>query len=91
MEKKEKKDLKAVRIILGCLTISAYLFFAIAQGIMPNENADGNSTFHVLEADWVQELPDGTTMPVEIPGTCDVNYGEWGIISTRLPKEQSDT
>ncbi len=91
MEKKAKSNLKAVRIMLGCLTISAYLFFVIAQGIMPNENKVDKSTFHVLQADWVQELPDGKTMPVEIPGTCDVNYGEWGAISTQLPKEQTDT
>jgi len=85
------RGLKILRITLACMLFSAFLLFFLGQIIMPNENKSGQSTFHIFKADWVQIYPDGTEVPVQIPGTCDVAYGEWGILKTRLPQNQEDT
>lgn len=83
--------LKILRITLACMLISAFLLFFLGQILMPNENKSGQSTFHIFQADWVQVFPDGTEVSVQIPGTCDVAYGEWGILTTLLPQNQEDT
>lgn len=82
---------KILRITLACMLVSAFLLFLLGQVFMPNENSSENSTFHVFKANWVQVLPDGTEVSVQIPGSCDVAYGEWGILTTRLPQNQEDT
>lgn len=85
------RGLKILRITLASMLVSAFLLFLLGQLLLPKENKAESSTFHLFKSNWVQVLPDGTEVTVQIPGTCDVSYGEWGIISTRLPKNQEDT
>ena len=85
------RGLKILRITLACMLVSAFLLFLLGQLLMPRENRTKPSTFHLFQSNWVQVLPDGTEVSVQIPGTCNVAYGEWGIITTRLPRNQEDT
>ncbi len=85
----QKKTL--LRKILWCMMVGSLVLFWVGQWVMPNENRKEESTFHVLEADWVQVLQDGEEVPVEVPGNCDVEFGEWGTIKTILPQNQEDT
>ena len=71
--------------------VGSFLFFWVGQIVMPNENRKENSTFRVFEADWVQIMPDGEQVSLEIPGTCDMEYGEWGTIMTQLPHDLEET
>ena len=73
------------------MMIFAFGIFGLGQIFMSNENENESNTFHVFGAEWVQEKSDGTCMPIEVPGTCDVRYGEWGTITTQLPNAQEDT
>ena len=91
MTQKTTRGLKLLRITLACMLISAFVLFLLGQIFMPNENKTDETTFHVFEADWQQVLPDGTNVAVQIPGTCDVTYGNWGIITAQLPENQDDT
>jgi len=85
----QKKTL--LRKILWCMMVGSLVLFWVGQWVMPNENRKEESTFHELQADWVQIMPDGKEVPVEIPGNCDVEFGEWGTIKTILPQNQEDT
>ena len=87
MEKTER-GMKILCHMLGYILIAVFLFFIIAQMVFPSGNEWEDNTYQVFQAEWVQEMPDGTKVPVEIPGNCDVEYGEWGRISTKLPKNQ---
>ena len=91
MGKTANRNLKILRVILWCMVFGSFIAFGLGQLIMPNENKNMNTTFHVFRADWVQEKNDGTVEPVKVPGTCDVEYGEWGTITTKLPKNQENT
>jgi len=90
MNKQTPRGLKILRLTLASMLASAFALFLLGQLLMPRENNAEKSTFHTFEADWIQILPDGTEVTVQIPGTCDVLYGEWGIITTRLPKKQDN-
>ncbi len=80
-----------LRKVLWCMMVGSLVLFWVGQWVMPNENRKEESTFHVLEAEWVQILPNGKEVPVAIPGNCDVGYGEWGAIMTKLPQDLQDT
>lgn len=82
---------KILRAVLACMLLSSFLLFLLGQILLKHENKSDTNTFHVFQADWSQELADGTKVPVTVPGTCDVNTGEWGVISTQLPQNQKDT
>ena len=41
------------------MMVGSLVLFWVGQWVMPNENRKEESTFHVLEAEWVQILPDG--------------------------------
>ena len=80
-----------LRKILWWMMVGSLVLFWVGQWVMPNENRKDESTFHVLHADWVQILPDGAEVPIDIPGNCDVAFGEWGTIMTKLPPDLQDT
>ena len=91
MNDKINRGMKIIKWILGGMLIFSFLFFIIGENVLPENDVMEGSTFQNFEAQWVQEMPDGTKMPVTIPGNCDVSYGEWGVISTQLPENQTDT
>lgn len=91
MNDKINRGMKIIKWILGIFLIFSFLFFIVGENVLPENDVMEGSTFQNFEAQWVQEMPDGTKTPVMIPGNCDVSYGEWGVISTQLPENQTDT
>ena len=80
-----------LRKVLWWMMVAPLFLFWVGQAVMPVENEKDSTTFHVFEADWVQILPKGEEVPVTIPGTCDVGFGEWGTIKAGIPQDISDT
>ena len=91
MNDKINRGMKIIKWILGIFLIFSFLFFIVGENVLPENDVMEGSTFQNFEAQWVQEMPDGTKTPVTIPGNCDVSYGEWGVISAQLPENQTDT
>ncbi len=91
MENREVHKKTILRKILWCMMVGSLVLFWVGQICMPRENRKYDTTFHTLQADWVQLFRDGEEMPVEVPGNCDVAFGEWGIIKTLLPQNLEDT
>ena len=87
MENREVYKKTLLRKILWFMMVGTLIMFWVGQICMPRENFKDDTTFHVMQADWVQVLPDGAEMPVVIPGKCEVAYGEWGTIKTILPQD----
>lgn len=91
MENSAVKKKSILRKILWCMMVAPFILFWVGQAVMPAENIKDSSTFRVMEADWVQILPDGEEVSVDVPGTCDVAFGEWGTIKTIVPQDIADT
>lgn len=87
MENREVYKKTLLRKILWFMMVGTLIMFWVGQICMPRENFKDDTTFHALQADWVQVLPDGAEVPVVIPGKCEVAYGEWGTIKTILPQD----
>ena len=54
----QKKTL--LRKILWVMMVGSLVLFWVGQWLMPKENRKEESTFHEMQADWVQILPDGS-------------------------------
>ncbi len=91
MENRINRGMKIIKWILSGMLIFSFLGFIVGESVIPHESTIENSTFHTFESEWVQELSDGSTIPIAVPGTCDVAYGEWGKITTRLSSNQEET
>lgn len=91
MEKSTVQKKTILHKVLWCMMVAPLFLFWVGQTLMPKENVKDESTFHVLQADWVQIMPDGKEVPVDIPGICDVEFGEWGTIKTVVPQDITDT
>ncbi|MBP3611315.1 MAG: response regulator [Lachnospiraceae bacterium] len=88
MKKQNSIVMKLIQCILGGMLVCSFLFFILGEILLPSENALENSTFHIYEGEWVQELHDGSRKPVEVPGECEAERGEWIRIITELPMDQ---
>ena len=68
MENREVYKKTLLRKILWFMMVGTLIMFWVGQICMPRENFKDDTTFHALQADWVQVLPDGAEVPVVIPG-----------------------
>ena len=91
MNKRKIQVTKIVQFILGLMMVGSFLFFVLGQVFLPAENNIEESTFRLFQSDWVRIMPDGTQIPVSVPGECGAKHGEWVTIETKLPQNQEDT
>ena len=90
MNKQKNYGMNIIQITLGIMMAAAFLFFIIAEALLPQENFTDKGTCQILEATWERILPDGTTEPITVPGECEAKRGELVTIATTLPQEQED-
>ena len=91
MEKQKDYKMKIIQWVLGIMMVASFVFLVAGEVLAPPENNVEKSTFHVFESEWYQMLPDGTKVPVTVPGECEAELGEWVTITTTLPSNQEDT
>lgn len=91
MDNQKIRGIKIIQCILCFMMVGSFLFFVLGQVLLPAENNIEKSTFRLFQSDWVRIMPDGTQVPVSVPGECGVQHGEWVNIATTLPLDQEDT
>ncbi len=82
---------KMLRRCLSFMMIGSFAFFWIGQMTLPFENQLNNESYQIYEPTWEQVLPDGSRVPIEVPGYCEAEYAEWVTIETQLPANQENT
>lgn len=88
---KKHRGINIVQKILGFMMVAVFVFFIWGQITFPTENIVTDGKCEVLQADWLRVMPDGTSVPVEVPGQCEAAAGEVIVIETILPQDQEDT
>ncbi len=86
MENDKSKAMRIPQIILAFFTVAVFAFFILGEMLLPEENPSDSGECQKVHKDWVQELEDGTLVPVQVPGNCEAEHGEWVTISTEIPK-----
>ncbi len=91
MKKQTNRGMRIIQCIMGIMVIGAFLFFIWGESVLPRENNANENTCRIYQAEWVEVMPDGTGLPIEVPGMAKANRGEWITIATTLPQTQEDT
>lgn len=88
---KTRLGINIVQKILGFMMIAVFVFFIWGQVALPAENNVTEEKCERLQAEWSRILPDGSRVPVQVPGQCEAESGEVVVIETILPQDQEDT
>lgn len=90
MKKKKTSKFNIVKLILGVMMISSFIFFIWGEMTQPPENSFDKGPVSTYKADWVRIDSDGNNESITVPGECEAERGEWVTIETTLSKEQGD-
>ena len=58
----------------------------LGELFFPDERLDSKYKCEIYTSGWTQVLPDGTEIPIEIPGSCDAKKNEIVRIKSTLPQ-----
>lgn len=81
-----KKIAAGLQGIFLLMTIGVVLFFILGERLLPSEGVRVQSRCQALESEWTRFMPDGSSVSVEVPGTCEADRLESVSIETRLPE-----
>ena len=89
----QKKNLvmNILQWTLWLFMVAAILYFIIGELVLPSEEMYLGNDCNTYHSGWVHVLPDGTEHPTEIPGECEVAYGEVLAIEKELSRNQQAT
>ncbi len=87
---KKYRGINIVQKILGYMVIAVFAFFVWGQIALPAENVVTEGECERLQAEWLRIMPDGSSVPVEVPGHCEAGSKEVVVIETVLPQNQED-
>ncbi len=91
MGKKENRMIKTLQLILSIMALSTFAFLILGEMFIPGEKTTDMGSSKTFQAKWERVFPDGTRVPVEVPGECEAGWGETVVIEATLPQEQKDT
>ncbi len=91
MQEKKNRVMSVLQWILWTLMVISILYFVLGELFMPSEKMYLGNDCNLYNDGWVHVLEDGTKHSAEIPGECEVKYGEVLAIEKALPTNQRDT
>lgn len=75
------------RGIFVLMVLGVLLFWALGELLLPVEGVREEARCGTLSEGWVRILPDGSSVPVEIPGSCPADSLESVSIEAKLPQD----
>jgi signal transduction histidine kinase/CheY-like chemotaxis protein/HPt (histidine-containing phosphotransfer) domain-containing protein len=81
----EQQKTDILKIVFRCLVIGVFLYFILAELILPAENTAENYSCESYAGEWVRLFSDGTAESVEIPGKYQIERNEEVHLQTTLP------
>lgn len=92
MQKKKSKQCRvaawidSAKVYFYILVGLMGLYFVFTYFFLPNERDVTSTDCRLFEARWEQQLSDGSTRPVDVPGEVPAKYGEIVRLTTTLPQ-----
>lgn len=87
MRIREQDWMKAIKWIFAVFVVGVFLCFLLGETVLPADAPGRDYHFEEFVAQWEWVKPDGTRIPVDIPGKCDVKRNEVVAIETTLPED----
>ncbi|MBE5894400.1 MAG: response regulator [Lachnospiraceae bacterium] len=79
-----------VQIVMMLLVVGTYLFFALGETFWTSENKVELGVCVPFEAKWERVMPDGSRVPITVPGEYENPRGEILTIETTIPEGIGD-
>ncbi|MBQ8591665.1 MAG: response regulator [Lachnospiraceae bacterium] len=76
--------------MFAILTMIVFVWFLLGELVLPREIEANTEQCEVFESDWSRVMPDGSIIPIEVPGKCDAEGWEAVSIETILPDKIED-
>lgn len=86
MEKRESAGIRYLKIIWTLMILLGAGYLLLGEWILPDDQLGSGGWCEQFEAEWEQIYPDGSRVPVEIPGRCEVTQNHEATIETVLPE-----
>ncbi len=90
MKRRQYKRTNFIKKFFGVTVFLVLTYFIVGELFLPKDVPENEYQCQVFTADWMWIKPDGTKVPVEIPGKCDVKRNEVATIETTLPETVED-
>lgn len=87
MKQKNYNGMNFIKWLFGLFIFGVFLYFILGEIILPADVPVTNYRCEEFQADWVWVKQDGTRIPIEIPGKCEVEWNELVTIETTLPQQ----
>ena len=87
MDKKISYWNKLIRILFVAFFVALCGWFVIAQSTLPSDQASRDYWVETFDTDWFHVLDNGQRVPIEVPGTCEVDEGKTAILEKTLPSD----
>lgn len=78
---------KIMQKIFLVYIILVFGYFAIGEMLLPQDDLGADAAVEEYNGTWERILPDGSRVPQEIPGNCDVEKGTKITVETVLPED----
>ncbi len=86
MKKRTGTGTNIIKCLFGIMVAGVFLYLILGEILMPAEDTGSNYQCEEFSADWTWVKQDGTRVPIEIPGRCDVKRNEVVTIEAVLPE-----
>ena len=87
MGKNTNALMRGIKWIFIVLLTGALAFLVLAECLLPPENVSDSEGCRLFEGKWEQLLPDGTRVPVSVPGECEAQRGETVIVERIMGRD----
>lgn len=82
--------MRSLQWLFCLLMLGMLLYFVLGELFLPKENRINVGECKEFEAEWRQKMPDGSYVPVEVPGICETDKLESVCVETVLPENLED-
>jgi len=86
MKKNNEKLAFTIKIIYLSMFFALCVWFILSQIFLPSERNPQDYFSETFNTGWTQVLYTGEKVPIELPGTCEVEAGETAILEKILPE-----
>ena len=90
-QKQKNRIMDILQWILGFMLVAVIAFFILGELLLPTLNDSDYEKGQEFKADWVRIMPDGTRVPVTVPGEYEAEWNELVIIEAILPDNLQNT
>lgn len=91
MKQHKRNGIEFLKYFFLAMALAGFLYYLAGEFILPSDNPEISHSCEDFLAEWTWIKPDGTQIPVTLPGKCDAKINEVVTVETTLPEDLKDS